>query len=232
MGPTGRLLDDDGTIVGRSGRRPMVLFIAIIAFAFVLGLLLKGSVREFEHVRLRWWGLVVVGLGLQFVPLPIGREGGDLAIRILVLGASYGALIAFAILNRGMPGVPLVLVGLVMNAAVIVPNGGMPVSREAIERSGQSDMLAMLLEEDAAKHHLMSEDDILRPLGDVIPIPEPVGTIISPGDVFVYGGIVWVIVSIMRGRTRSTSRGPTDSYRGKHRSGDSPEPAPPPVIQD
>ncbi len=207
----------------------MVLLIAVVAFGLVLGLSLKGDVRRFEHVRLRWWGLVVLGLALQFLPLPIGREGDDLAIRVVVLGASYGSLIAFAVLNRGLSGAPLVLIGLVMNAAVIVPNGGMPVSREAIERSGQADMLAMLLEEDAAKHHLMGEGDVLTPLADVIPIPEPVGTIISVGDVFVYGGIAWVIVAIMRGRTRPTSPGP-GQYRGKHRPGDPAEPAPPPVI--
>jgi len=64
----------------------MILLIAVIALALALGLLLDGSLRRFEDLRLRWWGLVIAGLAAQFVPLPNGRAGADLAVRIVVLG--------------------------------------------------------------------------------------------------------------------------------------------------
>ncbi len=199
----------------------MILFIAVIALALALGLLLGGSLRRFEDLHLRWWGLVLVGLGLQFVPLPNGRAGSDLVVRVVVLAASYGLLVAFALLNVRLAGMPLVLLGLALNLAVILPNGGMPVSESAVRRSGQEATLQLLIDEGAAKHHLMTEDDVLTPLADVIAIPKPIGQIASIGDLFVYAGIAWLIVAAMRGRIPSvdrTSRGP---YRGKHRSGGS-----------
>lgn len=213
------MLDATGAIVGRSGRLHMVLLIAVLALAFVLGSALGGSLRRFENLRLRWWGLVVAGLALQFLPLPTGRAGADLAIRIVVLGTSYGLLILFTALNVRWQGMPLVLIGLALNLAVIAPNGGMPVSQEAIERSGQEDLLQLLIDEGAAKHHLMTDDDVLTPLADVIAIPKPVGKIVSVGDLFVYAGIVWLIVAVMRGRTRPRGWAAMGPYRGKHRPG-------------
>jgi hypothetical protein len=195
----------------------MILLIAVVAFALVLGLLLKGSFRRFEDLRLRWWGLVVIGLGLQLVPLPSGDSGTDLVFRVAVLAVSYALLILFAALNIRWRGMPLVLIGLALNALVIVANGGMPVSADAIETSGQSDMRQLLIEEGAAKHHLMTDDDVLTPLADVIPIPPPVGQIVSVGDLFVYSGIVWLVVVVMRGRTRPKGLGWLGPYRGKHR---------------
>lgn len=197
----------------------MILLIAVVAFALVLGLLLNGSFRRFEDLRLRWWGLVVVGLGLQLVPLPSGRTGTDLMVRVTILALSYVLLILFAALNVRWRGMLLVLIGLVLNALVIVANGGMPVSAEAVERSGQGDLLQILIDEGAAKHHLMTEEDVLTPLADVIPIPPPVGQIVSVGDLFVYAGIVWLVVVVMRGRTRPKGLSWLGPYRGKHRRG-------------
>jgi hypothetical protein len=197
----------------------MVLFLAVIVVSFLVGLALRGSPRRLEELRLRWWGLVLAGLGLQFVPLPSGRAGTDLLVRVAVLSCSYALLILFAALNVRLTGMPLVLVGLALNALAIVPNGGMPVSAEALASSGQEDLLQLLIDEGAAKHHLMTEDDVLTPLADVIPIPEPIGQIVSVGDLFVYVGLGWLIVAVMLGRTRATFRGEPGRYRGKHRPG-------------
>lgn len=195
----------------------MVPFVAVVAFAFALGFALRGSLRGFEAVSLRAWGLAAAGLGLQLAPLPTGAGGRDLAVRISVLAASYALLVAFAALNRRMPGIPLVLVGLLLNAAVIVPNGGMPVSEGAIRASGQGEMLDEFIRQGATKHHLMTEDDVLRPLGDVIGIPPPVRQVVSVGDFFIYAGIVWFVVAVMRGRARPAGPGTPGRYRGKHR---------------
>ncbi len=204
----------------------MALLLAIIALSVLVGLVLRGSLRRFEQLRLRWWGLVVIGLALQFVPLPDGQEGMDLLARVAVLSCSYAFLVLFAALNVRLPGMPLVLVGLALNAAVIVPNGGMPVSAEALERSGQENLLEVLQEQEAAKHHLMSDDDVLTPLADVIPIPEPIGVIVSVGDLFLYGGMGWLIVAVMLGRIPATARVERGRYRGKHRPGAAPPAGP------
>ncbi len=218
-------LDPGAAIVGGSQRSHMTLFAAVIAFAFLLGLALRGSPRGFETVRLRGWSLAVVGLGLQLVPLPNGLAGRDLVVRVVVLGASYAFLVTFVVLNRRLPGMYVVLAGLLLNAAAILPNGGMPVSEAAIRTSGQGDMLRLFAQEGASKHHLMTEEDVLRPLGDVIGVPPPVRQVVSVGDVLIYGGIVWFVVAAMRGAVPSAGPAARRRYRGKHRPGSRAAPA-------
>jgi len=211
----------------------MILFVSVIVLAFVLGFAFGGRLSGFEGVRVRWWGLAIAGLAVQMVPLPEGAEGTDLVVRTVVLSLSYAALVVFAFANVRMPGMPLILIGLVLNFAVISANGGMPVSAQALRDSDQLEVLAQLEGSGADKHHLETEDDVLTPLGDVIAIPSPVAQAISVGDVLVYVGLIWFVVAAMRGRSRWTSS-PALGYRGRHRRGETepPEhpalPAPPP----
>lgn len=196
----------------------MILFLLVIGLALVLGFVFGGRLRAFEQFRLRWWGLVIAGLAIQFVPLPEGEAGTDLVVRTIALSASYTLLVAFALANVRLPGMLLVLVGLACNFAVIAANGGMPVSEAALVDSGQEELIQMLRVDGSDKHHLMDEDDVLTFLADVIGVPEPIGQAISAGDVFVYAGLIWVTIAAMRGQSPSS---PTEqgSYRGKHRRG-------------
>ncbi len=201
-------------------RNLVILFLGVIVLAIVAGYLFGGRLRGFERLELRWWWLAPLGLALQTVPLPDAREGTDLAIRIAVLSLSYVLLLVFAGGNLRVAGVSLVMVGLASNMLVIGVNGGMPVSRHALEASGQADVLQLLLRDEGAKHHLMTPEDHLTPLGDVIPIGLPIKQVVSVGDVFVYAGLAWLIVAVMRGRTRGLGRPPeAERYRGKHRPG-------------
>lgn len=195
----------------------MILFAAVILLAFLLGYVFGGRVRRFEQLHLRWSWLAVAGLALQFVPLPGGATGTDLVVRTAVLSCSYVLLLVFAALNIRLAGVPLVFAGLALNLLVIASNGGMPVSRGALESSGQGDVLQVLIDEGAAKHHLLTDDDVLTPLADVIPVGGPIKQVVSLGDVFVYAGVVWLIVAVMRGRIPQTSRAGPRSRRGAHR---------------
>jgi hypothetical protein len=196
----------------------MILFVVIVGLAVVFGYLLGGRLRAFENLRLRWWGLIVVGLAIQFAPLPEGDGGTDLVVRTAALAVSYTLIVAFAIANVRVPGMPLILIGVAANCLVIVANGGMPVSESALIDSGHGNDVGQLEQEGLDKHHLMDDDDVLTFLADVIGIPNPIGQAISIGDVFVYLGLAWLTVAAMRGRTPSSpeERGP---YRGRHRRG-------------
>jgi hypothetical protein len=194
----------------------MILLLFVIGLAVALGYLFGGRLGAFEQFRLRWWGLVITGLAIQFVPLPEGEAGTDLVVRTVALSASYTLLVAFAVANVRLPGMQLVLVGLACNFLVIAANGGMPVSEAALVDSGQSEVVTLLQVDGSDKHHLMEEDDVLTFLADVIGVPKPIGQAISVGDLFIYAGLIWVTIAAMRGRSQSspTERGP---YRGKHR---------------
>ena len=74
------------------------------------------------------------------------------------------------------------------------------------------------LPQDSAKHHVATNDDVLRFLGDAIPIP-PLRVVLSIGDVLLYAGIAWFVVIVTRGRFRENRRPPARwmrMYRGKH----------------
>jgi hypothetical protein len=208
----------------------MKLFAFVIVAALLLGLALGGRLTNLEKLRLHWWGLALVGLGIQFVPLPEGEGGIDLALRATVLVVSYVLLLTFAAANLRVAGMALLLAGLAMNFAVIAINGGMPVSAEALRSSGQDDVLASLQAERADKHHLKTTDDQLTFLADVIAIPPPIGQAISIGDVFIYAGLMWTIAVAMRGRTPSPSSVGSGPYRGRHRPGEAPPPIAPPDL--
>jgi hypothetical protein len=206
----------------------MKLLLAVVVISVCLGYALGGRLHRLEAIRPRWWGLVIVGLGVQFVPLPEGGAGTDLIIRTTVLSISYTLLVTFALINVRMPGMFLVLIGLACNFAVIAVNGGMPASAAALIDSGQEDVLVYLQEEGADKHHLLTDEDDLTFLADIVPVPQPIGQAISVGDVFVYVGLVWLIVAAMRGWTPSERQEGSKRFRGKHRRGEAQEPEAPP----
>ena len=201
----------------------MILFVGAIVLALVLGFATGGRLSNFERLRLRWWALAPLGFAIQGLPLPNERYGTDLLVRVAVLGTSYALILIVGAMNVRVSGVALLLVGLALNALAVVPNGGMPVSERAIIRSDQRDVLALLRRDEGAKHHLMSPADRFTPITDVIPLGPPIRQVVSVGDILVYTGLTWLIVSVMRGRTRGLVL-PSESgrYHGKHRSDPSP----------
>ena len=168
----------------------MRLIMFTVVAATVAGLVAGGTFRDFPSVKIRGAWLALAGVVLQFIPL-----GGSIGTALLY--ASFAALIAFAIINLRAHGFALILIGLALNAVVIVANQGMPVTRNALEGSHQSATLDELIANGGAKHHLADDGTILLPLGDVIPLGTPLDQAISVGDVCVQLGAAWFIVSTM-----------------------------------
>jgi hypothetical protein len=191
----------------------MVILI-VIGVAVGVGFVAGGSLRGFEHLRLHWWGVALAGLALQGIPLAADL---DADIGSVALVGSYVLLGGFALVNRRLPAVWLVVAGLVLNVLVIGVNGGMPVSADALETAGAS--ADGLTGAGSFKHHLMGPSDDLTFLADVIGIPPPIGVVISIGDAVLYLGIAILVVAIMLGRSGENRRPPArwfQGYRGKH----------------
>jgi hypothetical protein len=189
----------------------------LIVFAVLLGYVLGGRLSRFENLRINRWGLAIGGLALQLIPaFAIGTIPASVTGPVM-LALSYTFLVVFLFSNRWIPGAPVMRIGLLLNLAVVLVNGGMPVQPQAIERAGGDPYT--LMQASPTKHHLMTEDDVLWQLGDVIPVPPPFADVLSIGDVLLYGGLVYTIVEIMRGRRRENPRPLAwwfPGYRGKH----------------
>jgi Family of unknown function (DUF5317) len=173
----------------------------LVAIGLVLGVAVGyirgGRLSRLSELKPRYAPLALAGLLLQMVNPP-----GSWPLVMLI--GSFVLLTAFTLANIRIVGFAPILVGVVLNFAVIAINGGMPVDRDAIVASGQESTLAPLLEHRGVKHHLAGPDDRLLFLGDVIAVPAPVSKVISIGDLFTYGGMAVVIAGSMR-RRRSPS---------------------------
>ena len=175
-----------------SGRVTTVGSVGITAAAVVAGLVL-GAVRggRWRHVaehRLLGWPLLVAGIGLQ---LATGPLGGDWGVACLLV--SYLLLVMFAVLNLARTGMPVVLAGLALNAAVIGVNGGMPVRRSAVVAAAGG-LAGVHL---SGKHHLAGPADHLVFLGDVIPV-RPFHEVVAAGDIGLAVGLVIVLAALLQ----------------------------------
>jgi hypothetical protein len=180
----------------------MKLILATIVLACVLGFVVGGRPSALSSLKVRWTPAALVGLALQLAPVP-GRVWP-----LVLLYVSFVLLIAFAVVNlrARVPGFVLILIGVLMNFTVIAVNDGMPVTRQALVASHQEETLPILLHRAGAKHHLAGPGDHLMVLADVIAVP-PLDQVVSLGDVFAYGGVVWLIVAGMRRRDEEVEPG-------------------------
>ncbi len=214
---------------------PMLLPLSIILGSIAVGLLVGGRLTALEHVHLRWWALAPIGLAMQLSPLPRAETSTARSLSTIVLVASFPILLAFVARNYHIAAFLLVFIGLSLNFAVIAANGGMPVSAAAIRAAGGTSDLSKLTAEGDAKHHAMTEGDVLTPLADVIAIGSPLREVFSIGDVFVYGGLAWFVIAAMRAPIPATAfavhpRARPRGYRGKHRTYRKPPPGAPLVL--
>lgn len=192
----------------------MLLLVAILGVGVLLGWGFGGRLRNLATVRIRLWPLALFGLALQLVPVPrLPGLAGELApLGVLLL--SFTALLLVVAVNWRLRGFLLIFMGLLLNAVVITANRGMPVSEDAVRRSGQAAAIDKLRVNDDPKHHLAGEDDVLLPLADVIPMGSPFNIVVSVGDVAAYVGAGGFLAAAMLGaaerRPRFPGRPPPD----------------------
>jgi len=184
----------------------MILLMAVIA-AFLWALARGGSFHNLVRVPLRWGGLALLAVAMQayFVYFPLPRAGG-LNVELLSFLISYALLFAVVWANRRLPGVKLMGLGLALNFAVMLANGGfMPITPEALQSVGRAHK-AYSLEPGARIRHskdivLPREATRLWPLSDVfvLPPPFPIPSVFSPGDLCLAIGAFIFVQEAMRG---------------------------------
>ncbi len=162
-----------------------------VVLALALGVVRGGTMRRLGLVPLRWWPVVLVAVTAQLAGALIGG-----ASYVVGLAVSAVLAVAFLLVNRRLPGVPLLALGLLLNAAVVTANGAMPVSLYAAARAGLS--TGPIGDGADPRHVLADADTRLRGLDDVVPVPWPVRPeVLSPGDVLVAAGLAQLVVAGM-----------------------------------
>ena len=182
-----------------------------VAAGLGIGLLAGGRLSHLGSRNLRLWPLLIGGLAAQILSAQLD---GDTSFALLL--ASYGLLLAFAAANVVLVGMWLVAMGIAVNLVVIAVNGGMPVRESALRSAGAVESGVPVVIDTASKHHLQRPSDRLVFLGDIIPV-EPLGEVVSFGDVVMAVGVADVVVNLLRPsagrRTRSDAEGEGEPIR-------------------
>lgn len=174
----------------------LVFILYAVAAGVVIGLLSGGSPSRLGDLRIRWVGLIVLGMAVQVLLFssPLGGALGPAAPAAYL--ASELAVLAAVWRNLAIPGLGLVLAGGCANLAAIVANGGyMPVSPEALAALGR-------LPRDGYSNSRLVDGVVLGPLTDLFAMPAwlPVANVFSVGDVLIGIGVAIAVAAAMHGR--------------------------------
>ncbi|HEU0129537.1 MAG TPA: DUF5317 domain-containing protein [Mycobacteriales bacterium] len=180
----------------------MTVILLVIVVACLVGVARGGTMHNLSQLHLAAWPLVFVAVAAQALGAFAATIGLPFASVLYVLGMISGAVLVtvFVARNRGLPGMPLVALGFLLNALVVTANGAMPVAQEAADRVGISTV--GLYRHADAKHELVDGDTLLPALADVIPVPLPGplsrgSNVVSAGDVVLAAGIGVLVVNAM-----------------------------------
>jgi hypothetical protein len=193
-----------------------MVFANAIILGLALGLALGGNPANLAKLPLRNTWLIFAALALQVIAFPAPSMPWtvpDVSARIIWL-CSYALLIAAALENRRLTGVPVMAAGLACNLAAILANRGhMPVLPSALRAEGKAYAVHF--------NSLRSAHPHLAWLVDRWAVPSwmPLGNVFSVGDVLIGLGAALVIVAAMEPRV-------LDRLRRNNRRADTPTPTP------
>lgn len=184
--------------------RCFVFTIGGVIVATLVSLARGGRLAHAANANLLWPWMLAVVVSLDLVARALGPGGASASLWLVaVLVVHQGLLLAFIVVNVLRPGMPVVLVGTLCNAAAVLANSGMPVSGGAIRWLGGSTETVAF----ADSHHLVTPLTRLVGLTDLVPIPLA-RSVVSVGDVLVVIGLALVIDGILRPPAHASPAGP------------------------
>lgn len=188
----------------------MIVFVVAVVAGALAGALAGGRPGNLAGLSWRRPWLVWVALGAQLVPAVLpDRWRGPVGAAVALGGA--GVLVWWVTLQHRAPrgvrvGLWVAVAGLGLNAAVMAPNGGMPVSATALEDAGFPPGTDVT-DGNLYKHVPADDDTVLAPLGDVIGLRVgPFAEVLSPGDLVLAVGLAMVVAAGMTGAPAGVDR--------------------------
>ena len=165
----------------------MVLVVVTVACAVLAGWLRGGRLQHLAALPFSGGVLALVAAAAQalFALAPSAPVG------LALTAVSQLALLAFLWRNRFLAGALLIAAGSLMNTIVVLANGAMPVSRQALLAIGRHPA-----EVQPGRHRLMTETDVLPQLADIVALPL-LRTIVSVGDIVLAAGLGLLVVAAM-----------------------------------
>jgi Family of unknown function (DUF5317) len=160
------------------------MILGLVFIACVLSVpLARGRLSALGELRLRHGWLALAGIGVQILIISVVSGAPELVSEGVHM-LSYLLLGAFAWFNRRIPGVPVIMLGGLLNFIAIAANGGvMPADPEiAVKMAGEGGF----------QNSGGMDDPRLLFLGDIFATPSwfPLYNVYSVGDALIVLGVL------------------------------------------
>lgn len=180
----------------------MILLVALAAGLVVGWSWTHWNNQSYHIPKLQYLWLVFVSFLPQLLVayLPSTRRLLPVWLASITFVASLFLFLAFAWLNRNLPGIPLLLAGLALNLIVIIANGGwMPISPQTASHIDASALQALNLGSRFGQKDilLLPQATRLEFLSDrfLLPVWFPYQVAFSLGDILISIGIIWLLAN-------------------------------------
>jgi hypothetical protein len=184
------------------------MLLAVLAIGLVVGFATGGSLAQLGLIQFRGAIAVVFlyvmqGLARQVLPR---MSAVSPSFVVWLWCCTTAALVALALLNIRLAGVPLIAAGLLLNLVVVAANAGMPVGAQ-VAASGRSIVNSSTQSGTDSFYRVVDGSTRLLPLADVIGFKGPFGfaALFSLGDLLMFAGVVVLVVAGMHGGSRRSS---------------------------
>ena len=169
-----------------------------LVISLIIALLRGGKLRRLAELPLKRVELIVLAFLIQFLL----SWGGERGVVFLLKWGVYLYIVSYVLLlvaiwyNRHIKEMIIFGIGIACNFLAILANGGhMPVSLNALNRTGMMDVLPLLKSKTYVLHSVLNEGAKLKFLTDIIPLPSPYPRprVLSIGDIIMALGIFLLI---------------------------------------
>lgn len=168
------------------------MFELAVLLGVVVAIARRSDLAALAGLRFRGLWFCFLAFALKLVLFAFGAHGSQfivaygmwlqLAITVILLGIVAA--------NVHLPGMPVVLIGLLANLLVITANGGrMPVTVTALRATDQAGLIPILQRHEDPGHLLVDAATRLPWLADWIPLNALNHKVVSPGDILAALGL-------------------------------------------
>lgn len=172
------------------------MFIQAIFFSVLIGYILRGRLKNFEHIDLKGLYFVATTFFLQAVVILLIRKGllQNIVLIYLLHLIMYLMLFYFIYVNRKEIVLIFMGIGFLLNAIPIFLNGGkMPVDLVAVRNVGINFDITQ-----RGMYNIINDKTVLWFLGDIIPKKFVTNEVISIGDVIIALALMVFIIKSMK----------------------------------
>jgi hypothetical protein len=191
-----------------------MLILVGVSLATAAGFLFGGKIGRLGGVRVVWWWAGLAAFAAQNAAIGVVRGMAEGPAIALLVG-SHVALVLVALLNTRLPGARVVLVGLAMNLACMLANGGlMPIAPETLAMTEHA--VEWRIGAGTAGTWLQRSKDVILPadqtnlalLSDryVANLPGGLSRVFSVGDVLLVAGMSMFVFAIMTKESRDAEQ--------------------------